>query len=100
MQRGKVIYPKTCRKPVAELAIKDEFLALSPQFLFTALKQIEITFEDWNSALLRDQRAETLSLCQSHQLEQSLGCLSRWSLLSLTSVSPHLLSDYGEEGSP
>lgn len=39
--KGEVTYPRTCRKPAAELAIKGGFLALSPQFLFTALKQIQ-----------------------------------------------------------
>lgn len=91
VQRDEVICPRTCRKPVAELAIKSRFLALSPKFLFTALKQIQIPSEDWTSALLRDQRAETLSLCQSHQLKQSLWRLRGWSSVSFTSVSPHLV---------
>lgn len=84
---------------MAELAIKGGFLGLSPQFLFTALKQTQIPSEEWTSALLRDQRAETLSLCRSHQLTQSLWCLRRCSLLPFTSVSPHLVGDYGKEGS-
>lgn len=75
VRRGEVIYPRTCRKAVAELAIYSGFLALSPQFLFTASKQIQIPPEDWTSALLRDQRAEILSLYQCHQLKRSLWCL-------------------------
>lgn len=45
---------------MAELAIKGGFLALRPQLLFAALKQVQIPFKDWTSALLRDQRAETV----------------------------------------
>lgn len=49
----KGIYPRMGREPVAVLAIKGGFLALSPQF-FKAFKQIQIPSEDWTPALWRD----------------------------------------------
>lgn len=51
--KPKRIYPRMSREPVALLAIKGGFLALSPQF-FKAFKQIQIPSEDWTSALWRD----------------------------------------------